>query len=176
MKKKDKKMIEKVFKEFTGYWNTDDAIRYTPILFPFVEPNEKVRNAVKALQCKKNKDERFRESRRSMEVERDYHFFLRELEHILEREEMRYRKRFPGEKYPPRDYRDLILMLTPILASQQSSVTVTIDINELNKQIYGECEKCPIKDICKEAFSIVTEYVSYALKELDFEVTEAEEE
>lgn len=176
MKKKDEKIVEKVFKEFTGYWNTGDAINYAPILFPFVEPNEKVRAALKALQCKKEKDERFRESRRSVEVEGDYHFFLRELEHILEREEMRYRKRFPEEKYPPRDYRDFILMLTPILASQKPSVNLTIDINELNKQIYGECEKCPIREICKEAFTILTEYVSYALKELDFEIVEEKEE
>lgn len=176
MKGKDKKIVEKVFKEFIGYWDTDDAIIYAAMIFSFVEPSEKVRNSVKALQCKKAKDGRFRASRSSIEVERDYRFFLRELEHVLEREEMRYRKHFPEEKYPPRDYRDLILMLALILASQKSNITIKIDINELTRQIYGECENCSIKEICKEAFSIATEYVSNALKKLDFKVPKKEEE
>jgi len=174
MKKKEEKILNEVFEEFTGYWDEDDALQYTPVLFPFVEPNEKVKDAIKALSCKKEKNERFRESRSAVEVEKDYHRFLRELEHILGREEMRYREHFPEEKYPPRDYRDLILMLALILASQKSTVTVNLDINELNRQIYEECEKCPIREVCKEAFSIINEYVSSALKELDFEPIEEE--
>jgi len=170
--KKEKKILDIVYKEFTNYWNERDAISYSPMLFPFVNPNEKVRDAIKALNCKKKKDERYSESISSIEVKRDYHFFLRELERILEREEMRYRTQFPEENYPPRDYRDLILILTPILASQKSTATINLDINELNRQIYVECEKCPIREVCKEAFNIITEYVSSALKELSIETIE----
>ena len=84
MKKKEEKILNEVFEEFTGYWDEDDALQYTPVLFPFVEPNEKVKDAIKALSCKKEKNERFRESRSAVEVVKDYHRFLRELEHIVE--------------------------------------------------------------------------------------------
>ena len=174
MKKKEQKIVEHVYGKYTSYWDADDALKHAPALFPFVEPKQDVRDALKALNCKKDKDERFRESRRSIETDRDYHFLVRELEHMMERESMRYKKEYPEESGRPA-YRDILMMLVPILAAQKSNVSVTLDINQLNQTIYGECEKCPIREICKEAFAIITEYVSFALKELDFQVPEKEE-
>lgn len=173
MKEKEQKILEKVYEEFRGYWDVSDAIHYVPKLFPFVEPEEKARDAIKALNCKKDKDERFRESRRSIETDRDYHFLMRELEHMMERESMRYKKEYPEESGRPA-YRDMLMMLVPVIASQKSNVSVSLDINQLNQTVYGECEKCPIRETCKEAFAIVTEYVSFALKELDLQIPKKE--
>jgi hypothetical protein len=173
MKEKKQKIVEHVYNEYTGYWDVDDAIEHAPALFPFVEPKQDIRDALKALNCKKDKDERFKESRRSIETERDYHFLIRELEHMMERESMRYKKEFPEES-GRLAYRDMLMMLVPVIASQKSNVSVSLDINQLNQTVYGECEKCPIRETCKEAFAIVTEYVSFALKELDFQIPKKE--
>lgn len=171
MNEKEQKIIEKVFGEFIGYWSVDDARQYAPLLFPFVEPEQKVRDALKALNCKKDKDERFKASRSSVETDRDSRF-IREIEYLLEREEMQYKKRFPeGER---RDYRDLLMMLIPTIAAQKGNISVSLDVNQLNTTIYGECNECPIRETCKEAFSVVNEYVSSALKKLDFEVPSKE--
>ncbi len=174
MKEQEQKIMEVVFQSFTGiWWGVEHAQKHVPILFPFVEPKQTVRDALKALFCKKDKDERFRESRRSIETDRDYHPLIRELEHMMEREGERYKKGYPEESGRPA-YRDMLMMLVPVLASQKSNVNVTLDINQLNQTIYCECEKCPIREMCKEAFTIVTEYVSYALKELDFQIPKKE--
>jgi hypothetical protein len=174
MKEKDKKIIRPVYKELTdGYWGIDDARKYTSVLFPFVEPEQKVRDALKALNCKKDKDSRFQDSRRTLETKEDYQHLIRQLEYIFERESERYRKKFPeGER---RDYRDIFMMLIPTLAAQKANISITLDVNHLNSTIYGECKECPIREICKEPLSVVTEYVSSALKKIDFEVPSEEE-
>lgn len=175
MKNKDKKILERVHEELTnGYWKTADACSYAPQLFPFVEPDQKVRDALKALGCKDDKDNRFRESRRTIETERDHHHFIREIEHLLEREEMRYRKRFPEEER--RDYRDIFMMLVPTIAAQKSNINVNLDVNQLTESIYWECKECSIKETCKEAFSAITEYVSSTLQKLDFTIPSEKEE
>jgi uncharacterized membrane protein len=99
-----------------------------------VEPKQDIRDALKALNCKKDKDERFKESRRSIETEKDYHFFIRELEHLMERESMRYKKEYPEERGRA-DYRDMLMMLVPVLASQKSNISVNLDVNQLNQTI-----------------------------------------
>ncbi|MGB9600457.1 MAG: hypothetical protein ACPL7I_07875, partial [Myxococcota bacterium] len=126
----------------------------------------KIRDAMKALNCKRAKDIRFRDSIRSVEIDRDYHSLIRELEQMLERQSMRS----VNEKRNP-EYRDIFLSLVPTLVSQRNNAGITLNINSLDQTIYGECEKCPIREICKEAFAIVTEYMSYALKELNLQIS-----
>lgn len=174
MKEKDQKIIRMVYEEFTnGYWGSDDAMKYTSMLYPFVEPNQKVRDALKALKCKRDKDSKFQDSRGTLETRTSFRDQVRELEYILEREGKRYGKKYPeGEK---RDSRDMFMMLLPMLAASKPSISITLDVNQLNSQIYGECKECPIREICKEAFSVATEYVSYALNKLDFEIPQLEE-
>jgi len=64
----------------------------------------------------------------------------------------------------------LSLMLT-----LRDGKNINFDINQLHQSLYSECDRCTIREICKEAFPVVTEYVSYALKELDFQIPEKEE-
>lgn len=103
--------------------------------------------------------------RKSAETDRDSHYILREIEHLLEKENMRYKKKYPEEER--RDSRDIFMMLIPTLMSQKGNINITLDINELNSSIYGECQECVIRETCKEAFNVVTEYVSYSLNKLD---------
>ncbi len=174
MENKEKKtVLTAVHKEFTnGYWGSDDASKCTSMLFPYVEPEQKVRDALKVLSCKEDKDRRFQESRQTLETKEDSHHLIRELEYIFERESQRYGKKFPeGER---RDYRDSFMMLILTLAAQRANISITLDVNHLNSTIYGECKECPIREICKDALSVVTEYVSSALKKIDFEIPSEE--
>lgn len=168
MEKKDTAAIKVIIKEFmNGYWGVGDVIKCASMLFPIVNPEQKVRDAVKAMSCKKDKDNRFSESRRSIKTGTDYHF-LRELEQMMQRESMRYEKEFLEER-GRRDYRDMLMILVPVLAAQKSNISINLDVNQLNQTIYGECKECPIREICKEALPIATEYVSFVLKEVGFE-------
>lgn len=154
----------KVHEELTnGYWSSDDALRYTALLFPLVEPEERVREALKALACKKDKDERFRRGQSAVESGRDLSHAFREIEHLLERYESRYRKRMEGEG---RDLRDMAMMLFPAMMSQKGTCSVSLDVNALTETIYKECETCPIRDVCKEAFPVCSEYLGASLKAL----------
>lgn len=158
-------VIVKVQEELTnGYWSSDDALRYTAQLFPFSEPDQKVRDALKALSCKKDKDERFRRGQSSIESGNDFRHAFREIEHLLERSESRYRKRPEGES---KDVRDMMMMMMPAVMSQKGTVSVNLDVNAFTETIYKECEDCPIKQICKEAFAVCTEYVSAVLHTID---------
>lgn len=162
-------IIKPVYKKFTdGYWDVDAALKYTSILFPHVQVDQKVRDALRALNCKKEKDNRFRELRRSAETDMNFHNILREIEYLLEKENIQYKKKYPAEE--KRDSRDIFMMLIPTLMSQKGNINITLDINELNSSIYGECKECNIRETCKEAFSVVNEYVSYSLNKLDFEI------
>lgn len=51
MEEKEQKILEKVFEEYTGYWDVDVALQYAPMLFPFIEPEQKVRDSLKAINC-----------------------------------------------------------------------------------------------------------------------------
>ncbi|MGC8926821.1 MAG: hypothetical protein ACP5QK_02760 [Myxococcota bacterium] len=166
MKGKELDILEEVYRRFRDHWDESIAIDYVPKIFPFVRPQKKIRDAMKALNCKRAKDIRFRDSIRSVEIDRDYHSLIRELEQMLERQSMRS----VNEKRNP-EYRDIFLSLIPILVSQRNNAGITLNINSLDQTIYGECEKCPIREICKEAFAKVTEYMSYALKELNLQIS-----
>ncbi len=120
------KVLVKIREEFTnGYWDSDDAQRYVPMLFAFIEPDDNVRQSLKALSCKKEKDQRYRQGNSAMESGRDFHCAFREIEHLLERYEERYRKRSPeGEAreetvthwgQPPRYNREASLKPTPYI-------------------------------------------------------------
>ena len=162
-------IVAKVHEELTnGYWSSDDALKYTAQLFPFVEPEQRVRDALKALACKKDKDERFRRGQSAVESGRDFSHAFREIEHLLERYESRYRKRMEGEG---RDFRDMAMMLFPAMMSQKGACSVSLDVNALTETIYKECETCPIRDVCKEAFPVCTEYVGASLKDLDLPIS-----
>jgi len=154
-------IIKSVYEQFTWHWDDDDAMRYSPILFPYVEPDQKVRTALKALICIKQKDQRFWELRRLIDTENS-HYTLREIKRPSEKENLRTIKTSPNE-----EREDSI----PTLISQKGNINITLDINELNSSIYGECKECIIRETCKEAFGVVTEYVSYSLNKLDFEIT-----
>ncbi|MEK6754523.1 MAG: hypothetical protein AABZ02_00060, partial [Bacteroidota bacterium] len=168
------KVLVKIREEFTkGYWDSDDAQRYSPMLFAFTEPDDRVREALKALSCKKEKDQRYRQGNSAIESGSDFHPAFREIEHLLERYEERYRKRSPeGEA---REARDIVMMLMPALMSQKASASVSLDVNAFTQTVYKECENCPIRDICKQAFALCTEYVGKALKSMDFLEAPSEE-
>jgi hypothetical protein len=135
------------------------------MLFAFVPANERVHDALKALSCKKDKDQRYRQGQAALESGRDFHHAFREMEYMLERYESRYRKR--GPETEGADFREMAMMMMPAMMSQRGTVTVNLDVNAFTETIYKECEMCPIRDICKEAFAVCTEYAGAALKEVD---------
>ena len=162
-------ILAKIYEELTnGYWDVGDARKYTAMVFPFIEPDTKVRDALKALNCKCDKDERFRESRRSIEQDKDSHFLMREFERLFEREGYRYKKLSPDDDR--RDLRDFAMLMIPTLAAQKSSINITLDVGQLNETVYGECKVCPIRENCKESFPVLTEFITTSLKKLGFEM------
>ncbi len=127
MKTKDEEIVKKVHLMVVYGWNTEHAIQYAPLLFPFIEPEKKVRDAMKALTCKHDKD------------------------------------------------RELIELRLPLLRAGDNA---QIDANQLKEDInklfniYEECRECSVREICKNSFPVVSEYVSYSLKKLDFAPSE----
>jgi len=173
MKDKEEKVIQQVYNKFTnGYWSNDYAYQYSPMLFPFAEPIQDVRDAVTALGCKKDKDNKFSESRRSIsDSQQDIHHLAREIERLIEEtgeRSLRYRKELPEGRYQD-TFRDMLMMMLPVM-SQKNVVSINLDINQLNQTIYSECESCQIRQKCREAFAIITEYVSHTLSELEFQI------
>lgn len=171
MTEKEQKIIGLVYKKYTdGWWDSEKALRFSSSLFTFVEPEDKIRDALKALSCKKDKDEKYRSGKSALEFGENSHHMFREIEHLMERYESRYRK--GGERS---ETKDIMMMLLPSLITQKGSVTVSLDVNDFTKMIYKECEKCPIREICKEAFPVLSEYVGKALVTLDFKTTSNDE-
>ncbi|KJR43056.1 hypothetical protein MCHI_001074 [Candidatus Magnetoovum chiemensis] len=169
MREVDNEILNTVFDKYKSlYWDIDYALKYSPRLFAFKEPDQRIRDAFKALSCKKTKDERFRDSRQAISSSEDDRGLVRELEYMLEKSESRY------EKYTNRerdDKRDLLMMLMPVITSQKSSKTILMDVNQLIESIYNECKECSIREVCKEAFVIVNEYVASALRSVVFTVS-----
>lgn len=173
MANETKTVILTVHKELTdGYWNTDDALKFTSMLFAFFKPEQKVRDALKSLSCKKDKDERYRKGQSALEAGRDFHNAFREIEYFLEKYESRYRKR--SSESEGRDARDMAMMVMPAIMSQRGTVSVSLDVNAFTETIYKECETCPIREVCKESFIVCTEYVSTALQSIEIPETKNE--
>jgi hypothetical protein len=173
MNKASEKLLQKIMKEFIGYWNVDDALLYTSKVFPFCDPDEHVRDALKALACKKDKDERFRLGQRAIEEASENRNVFRDIEYFMDRFESRYRKRSPEADV--RDYRDMMMMVLPTLISQKGNVSVSLDVNKLMELVYKECDTCPIRDICKEAFSICSEYIGISMRELNIDIPSSDD-
>ena len=167
------KLLNKIVKEYTGYWRVDDVLRYTAQVFPLHEPTERVRNALKAVACKKDKDERFRTGQRALEQASDARSGLRDVEFLMDRLESRYRKR--SRESDSRDMQEMKMMMMPSLMGQKGNVSVNLDINALMESVYKECETCPIRDVCKEAFMVCSEYIGVALRELDVDLPAEDE-
>ncbi len=158
MKEQEQQILKKIFKKVTETWSEPNAIAYVPILFSFVEPKEPIREALKALNCKKEKEERLEVIIRSQE--KDYHFFMREIKDLLGPDESRI------------DSKTVLIILSLMLALRGNNIN--LDINQLHQSLYSECDKCTIREICKEAFPLLSEYVYHALKELNFQIVDME--
>jgi hypothetical protein len=167
MKKQMVAVVAEAQKALTGgWWDSDKALKFVPMLFALVPADEKVRSALKALSCKKDKDQRYRQGQSALESGRDFHNAFREMEYMLERYESRYRKR--SSESEGGDFREIAMMMMPAMMSQRGgTVTVNLDVNSFTETIYKECEKCPIRDVCKEAFTVCTEYITTSLESLD---------
>ena len=68
-----------------------------------------------------------------------------------------------------------MMMLLPTLMSQKGNVSVNLDVNKLMESVYKECDTCPIRDICKEAFSICSEYIGISMRELNIDIPSSED-
>ena len=162
-------ILKKIYEKYSSFWDSDYAVRYTARLFAFCEPEIKIRDALKALSCKKDKDERYRDGRKLLEAGYDPSRTIREFEHMMDKCEPRYRKRTDRS-----ETNDLVMMLLPSLLSQKGSSNVTLDVVEFSKMIYSECENCPKRELCKEAFPILTEYVGKVIMSSNLEVSSDE--
>jgi len=113
-----KELLDQIGSDFSMFWDVLHAVHDMPRLFALVKPEKRVRDALKALNCKHDKDIQFATG-------------------------------------------------TSAAASGAHSSTldasVSIDVNAFRTAIYEECETCPARAVCKEAFVICTEYVWKAL-------------
>jgi hypothetical protein len=157
--------LVKIKEEFSnGYWSADDAKQFVPMLFAYVDPDDNIRTALKALSCKTEKDKRFSGVNSMKDTKVDFHSQLHEIEYILNRREDRYRKK--DSESAGDSSREMAMMLMTALLNQKSSITASLDINAITDSIYKECGDCPIRDMCKQAFVVCTEYVGKTLKSL----------
>jgi hypothetical protein len=147
---RQQRILERVFEEFLDryQWKIEDSIiRHATMLFPFLEPEQKVRDAIKVLMCKREKTERETIWLRSLQ--KDQEIYEKTKEHDV------YKKILPQQNNE----------------MPNKIVNDSVNINRLMKMIYGECKTCPSKEPCKVSFAILNEYVTSSLIKLDFELT-----
>jgi hypothetical protein len=163
-------ILLKAYNSFTECWDVDQAIEVTPKVYPFKGPSKNIRDAICALNCKKDKDWRFSESRKTAQSDDKTNYMITRFLDILERDyrEKRFNKIDINEDGRRDNYKDAFMMLYPIISSQKGGPSITLDIIQLNENIYGECKTCSIKGTCKEAFALVTEYISGILNEFEY--------
>jgi hypothetical protein len=168
MNRKDQSLTDTIARDLKkGYWKASDAARYAPMLFPFVKPQEAVRQAVSAICCHEEKDQRMKALKYFVHKEREGQVFLKDFERILATDKDRL---LAGQdsKEDTRNYRDIIMMLLATnFASQKSTLTVSIDLSNLYQEVYKGCDQCKFEKSCGGASSVVTEYIVSALGALN---------
>ncbi len=171
MERKERYLTDIILRDLKkGFWKTADAARYAPMLFPLVDPGDNVRNALTAINCSEEKDQRLKLVRSFINKEKDARVFFQEFEDILSGNKDRLINT-KTEDDGARNYRDIIMMLLATnFASQKSRINITTDVTALFKSVYIECEQCIIKQQCKGAAGILTEYIVRALKELNVDL------
>lgn len=168
MDRKDTPLINLIARELKkGYWKSTDAARYAPMLFPMVKPEDTIRDAVSAILCHEDKEQKMKSLKSFIHKGKETQHILKDFDQVLSGNRDRLLSNKENDENS-RNYRDIIMMLLATnMSSQKSTVALTADVTKLYSEVYSECDQCPLNKSCKQAFSMVTEYIADALIKLN---------
>jgi hypothetical protein len=163
----EKGVLDAVKEKFMGEYasrDEDDVLKLVPMLFSVVEPAEEIRTALKCLNCRLQKEKRSADVDRLVRSRDDLHMMVREFDHLFSemRERYgRYEKEGMGRGW---GFQDVAMMTTLVASMQRSAANVTLDASKVIGEIYGECEKCFDRDMCKGAYALLIEYIAKSIR------------